>query len=617
MKILQYALIALACSVAGAQMQPWTTRSHDNGRSGWNLSETTLTQALVKQKGIVLKTIIPLCCDARGMEAQPLVVPKVKMAKDGSTHDVLLLPSMSNYIRAVDAHTGAGLWEVQLATPVTSTRQIDMWGINQHIGCLSTGVVDTDTNRLYQVCWVSQDGSGSAASGRYEMFVLNITSGAQAITAVPVQGTDTSMWKQRSSLVLTNVDGVKTVFFAHGSIYETSTGYTGGITAFDVATNTITASLPMTSGIWQAGQGLVADTSGYLYGITGNGDFNPADGFYGESFIKLQYTPASGASKAFLAVVDDWSPWTDYGRTGQPLPNDKMAGESLPSESIKPVGGNMSMSLEGATLKAVISTAGQPTVLVYPMATGQYADEDWGSAGPACILSLSICVATGKDGIGYPISTSNLGATSTMTVGTAANYAKLAGPCVWLTVDVGALPCGPSDPTTLNFFPGGKTAHLHMTPPSWNSPTHGWEIFPWGENHELHAWGVGATGKLSYLADGDVNASENITRAPGGMAGGWCSGSSNGNDPNSALMVCVVPYGDQNTSVTNGRLIVYDPEHFSTRADGSKQLAVLWDSQDWGIVFTANKFCPPVIDGGQIIYPDYAGRVLIFAITGN
>jgi hypothetical protein len=43
--------------VAGAQtMAPWTTRSSDNSRSGWNPHETVLTQATIGSKGLVRAT---------------------------------------------------------------------------------------------------------------------------------------------------------------------------------------------------------------------------------------------------------------------------------------------------------------------------------------------------------------------------------------------------------------------------------------------------------------------------------------------------------------------------------------------------------------------------------
>jgi len=116
------------------------------------------------------------------MEAQPLILPGVKLP-DGTTHDVMVLPSMANIVRGVDARTGAGLWSVTLGiglgTPIngnspTGPRKaapdgcvgdyptIDCHQINDKWGVLSTGVIDADTQRLYLVGWVSPDGTSYA-----------------------------------------------------------------------------------------------------------------------------------------------------------------------------------------------------------------------------------------------------------------------------------------------------------------------------------------------------------------------------------------------------------------------------------------------------------------------
>ena len=44
------------------------------------------------------------------------------------------------------------------------------------------------------------------------------------------------------------------------------------------------------AGVWMAGQGPAADPQGYLYLLTGNGDFDGTSQ-WGESFLKLKYTP--------------------------------------------------------------------------------------------------------------------------------------------------------------------------------------------------------------------------------------------------------------------------------------------------------------------------------------
>ena len=134
------------------------------------------------------------------------------------------------------------------------------------------------------------------------------------------------------------------------------------------------------------------------------------------------------------------------------------------------------------------------------------------------------------------------------------------------------------------------------------------------KNQQLRKWAVDKTGALSLVAEGHEFASVNVRgEPPGGMPGGFCSGSSNGDDANSAILVCTIPYGDANANVVNGRLLVYDPVHLA--ADGS--LNVLWDSQQFAITFLFNKFDPPVIDGGQIYVPNYNGGVDLYRLTPN
>ena len=107
-------------SAAQTTMEPWLTRSADNSRSGWIPHETQLTQASVAAKGIIRATIIPVIGDARGMEAQPLILPNVKTAL--GTRDVLVLPSMADVVRGVDAHDGSGIWQVTLGVPIIGSR---------------------------------------------------------------------------------------------------------------------------------------------------------------------------------------------------------------------------------------------------------------------------------------------------------------------------------------------------------------------------------------------------------------------------------------------------------------------------------------------------------------
>jgi hypothetical protein len=619
-------------------MQPWLTRSLDNTRSGWNDKETVLTQATVKQKGVSFVTVIPLVGDARGMEAQPLILPGVTTSL--GKRDVLVLPSMANVVRGVDAHDGSGIWQTQpLGTPIQGSGLIDFHIINDKWGCLSTGVIDPDTARFYQVCWVSPDNSGDPNTARYFMFVLNVADGTQVVPPVLIDGLDfnAKMRKARSSAVLINQNGVKTVLQCTGSVHEGVDGSSGYCFAFDVATNKVTTMMAMTqgngAGIWMAGAGPACDDNQDCYAITGNGGFDGVSQ-WGESFIKLRYTPPAGAAPATLKVVDHWTPWTDQARSGaanapaNAPAADRLAGMSMESEEVRrPVGGGMPMPMVNARVEGRLNGEGMPVLLVWPqLSAAARSDQDLGSGGLAYIKDLKIVCGGGKDGLLYCLHADSMGNTKPgdLTTNTHANCAKLVGGApVWATMDPGRDsngksidPC-PQDPRNLNFLPFGDTAHIHAPPVVMFDPLlNAWTVFVWGENQQVHKWKLSATDKPAYLAEGPDYASPDVRgNPPGGMPGGFCAGSSNGRDPNTYLLVCAIPRGDANANIVQGHIVIYDPVHVGA----DRTLTKLWDSDNWGWSGQQvdakyrffNKFMPPVIDGGEIILPNYAGGVLI------
>jgi hypothetical protein len=621
-----FTLMFLCGTAAIAQQSvPWLTRTGSNDRSGWNPHETQLTQQSVITKGISLVTVVPLCCDARGMEAQPLILPKVNTSK--GVRDVMILPSMSDLVRGVDAHTGEDLWDIPLARSIDGSTAIDMHNINEHWGCLSTGVIDPDTARDYQVCWTSPDNTGNPATARYFMYVLNVADGSQPVKPVLIDGLNFNddMRKARSSAVLIQPNGVKTILQCTGSVKETAKGSSGYCFAFDVASNKITAMMPTTkgngAGIWMAGAGLACDTKQDCYAMTGNGGFDGVSQ-WGESFMKLRYTPATPPGQATLKVVDHWTPWTDEARAGAAnAPANNIAGMSMMTEEVKPVGGGgMSIAMDHATLVAKKNDQGQPVLLVFPeLSPMGRTDQDLGSGGVVFIDPLKIVCGGGKDGLLYCMHADKMGGTLPADLANAhANCAKLVGGRpVWASMSPGDIDPCPNDPRGLNFLPFGDSAHIHATPVAMFDPLlNSWILFIWGENQQLHKWAVTANSAPTYVTESHEFASPDARGAsPGGMPGGFCTGSSNGNDPNTYLLVCSVPRGDANANKVQGHIVVFDPVHLA--ADGF--LKKLWDSDDWGWSGNNldskyrlfNKFMPPMIDGGEIILPNYSGGVLI------
>ena len=213
------------------------------------------------------------------------------------------------------------------------------------------------------------------------MYVLNVKDGTQAVAPVLIDGANgTQTWsaymrKQRSSLVMTNINGRKTIFFASGTIQELGTGAAGWVLAYDVATNQVTAALPTTQGfgggIWMGGQGLAADSQGFLYGVTGNGSFDGVNDF-AESILKIQYTPPAGQTAASLKIVSWFTPYSDAARSpgGYPGPTapaaTKPAGVSAPSEAVRPVNAAMNPSMKHARVVKTKTAKGKAVQLFYP-----------------------------------------------------------------------------------------------------------------------------------------------------------------------------------------------------------------------------------------------------------
>jgi hypothetical protein len=558
-------------------MQAVLKRGFDNGNSGSNLLETTFTLENVAAQGIKRIGTMNIQGDLRGCEAQVLAMPSVT-CDDGTTRDLIIIASMNNTVWAFDPNsfdpitqTFDLVWEKKLAVPVNGNISIDSDLINEHWGVLSTPVIDPDTSRVYLVAWSSVD--GTPAKGEHSIHVLNLKDGSRVCPPVPMAGMTSKgqaysgmMRKQRGSLIMTSVAGVKTVFFGCSTVMETMAGATGWVVAFDVASNTISASLATTAsrgaGIWNAGGSLCADAAGFLYVTSGNGYFDGVTNF-GECVLKMQYTKASPST---LAIVDWWSPYTDAGRT--PTPAQVDAG---------------------------------------------WDDEDLGSAGLLLVPQHNILVACGKDGIGYILNSQNLGKTSLADfVNAAGNYGKLLSPPLWLTYFPGyGVNAAPQDSSTLDFLYQGRAAEMNSTPVIYQSAFLDTTlIYVWGSNGRLRVWSLSPTGVPTFLAQGNEVASANVANGGGGSPGGEMCLSANGTKAGTAVLWATIPYGDAGSTVGNGRLLAYDAEHFVNGV-----VKVLWDSQAEAVTFIYNKYDPPVVSGGKLFVPTYADGIDVYALA--
>jgi hypothetical protein len=454
---------------------------------------------------------------------------------------------------------------------------------------------------MYVVCWISPDGTWGR--GQHFLQAISIIDGhnvepplnLEGVTYDPGAGGSRQEFrsaarKQRASLLLTTAGGATTVFVAFGSLNETSNLSRGWVIACSTKPLAVTAAWASTckgdgAGIWQAGSGLAADSDGFIYAITGNGDFDAVTDF-GECFIKLKYTPPVTATRGSIAVVDWWSPFTDDGRVG-----------------LDPTGKQE-------------QTANPTNFRAYEkLEEIEWGDMDLGSGGPVLVPKLGLLLGAGKDGVLYCLNQANLGKTQPGDMADPArNYARLKSPPIFFTYYPPALSAAPQDIKTLNVLYGNLTHHLHGNPVYWESLDLGPLLYCWGENGNLRAWKLNADASIQYLACGAEQASAQVAAPGGGMPGGMLTLSANGQTPHSGIVWALIPYGDANKAVTAGRLLAYDATQFGTFADGSKQLRVLWDSERWGVTFSFNKFNLPVVANGRLIVPTYGGSVDIYGL---
>lgn len=586
------------------------TRSIDQARSGSNTAETVLTPTAVKTRGVKLLLTLSATDDPR-LEAQPLYLSGITIG--GKQRDVVYQATMGNTVYAWDADTGETLWKRQLGTPINGCRDIDAWGINAKWGILSTPCIDRAEGALYACAWISPDNSGNWRTGQYHLVALSIVTGLPLRQNLRLEragyglgeGFASRRFKsagceQRPALAM--VDGAVIVCF--GTIAETARTSHGWVIAVDTASWAIAATWCSTGrgsggAIRMSGAGPAIQSDGSIWLVTGHGDFN-ADVNWGESVVRLRYTRAAAGAQASLAVTGWWTPWADNGRTGgNPEADDSWVLDQLPTPS------NFHL----------VSHLARMGVDAMDMGSA-WRDQDLGSGGIVLIEQLKISLVSGNDGILYTIDLIDPGDTKPTDLAqdnTAANYAKLAAAPILYTYYDGPMDPAPSNPATLNKLPANRTHALHGPPVAWHSVAHGPTHFCGGENGNLRAWTLNSDRSSVYLGCSAAVASVNAAVPPGGMPGWGITLSANGGSD--GIVWAMIPYGDANTHVTNGRLIAYDAAELGRYRDGSGELVPLWDSQDWGWKFPHPKFNRPVAVDGRILVPTYDGRVLVLGLA--
>lgn len=296
-----------------ASMVSIVTYHVDNARTGANTSETILTPTNVNYTQFGKLFSVPvdfLIC------AQPLYVPNLQIPGLG-THNVIYVGTLHNSLYAFDADNGATLWSVSLGPYQPQSKTAS----DTDAGIMGTPVIDPSSNTIYVVARTLRNGNS-----QYELHALDITTGVEqpsspVVIAGSVAGTGYSSVggiltfnaaNQRQTLASLLDNGVLYVGFSncqYGACDGPYVGHGHGwLFAYNPSTLQrqglfVTSPNGYGSGIWESGGGLAADADHNIYFVTGNGNFDVAQGGidYGDSVIKL--TPNS------MSVLDYFTPF--------------------------------------------------------------------------------------------------------------------------------------------------------------------------------------------------------------------------------------------------------------------------------------------------------------------
>jgi hypothetical protein len=293
------------------------TYHNDIARTGQNLTESTLTISNVNSAQFGKLGFYPV--DGL-VDAEPLYASNVAVPSNG-THNVLIVATEHDSVYAFDADSGAMLWHLSMLKSGEATSDDRGCGqVTPEIGVTSTPVIDRTRGPNGALYVVAMSKNGSTYHQR--LHALDLALGTELFSGpVDVQATypgtgdnssggnvvfDPAQYKERAALLLLN-GVIYTGWASHCDIRP----YTGWIIGYSESTLAQTSVLNVTpngneGAIWMAGAGLAADSSGNIYFLDANGDFDitlnasgfPNDGDYGNAFIKLS---TSGNQ---LAVAD-------------------------------------------------------------------------------------------------------------------------------------------------------------------------------------------------------------------------------------------------------------------------------------------------------------------------
>jgi Bacterial Ig-like domain (group 2) len=305
--------------------QGMLTYHNDNGRTGQNLSEVTLTP--VNVNSTQFGKLISYPVDG-AIYAQPIYVASVTVPSQG-VHNVVYVVTQHDSVYAFDADgtTPDALWHVSFINPSAGVTSVSQADVHEgafpagEIGITSTPVIDPVGGTLYVVAYTDENGNFV-----YRLHALDLATGAEKFggpatiqSSVPGTGDDSNGQGQVLFIAADNLQRPG-LLLLNGVVYIAFAGHSdtrpwhGWLLAYNATTLKPAASFNTTpngygASVWESGCAPAADADGNIYVSTGNGtfdaDFGGAD--YGDSILKLEsgVLMQSGA----LTLLDWFSPF--------------------------------------------------------------------------------------------------------------------------------------------------------------------------------------------------------------------------------------------------------------------------------------------------------------------
>ena len=295
------------------------TYHYDNARTGQNVHETQLTQALVNIDSFGKLFSQPVDGQIYG---EPLVVKSLQIGS--ATHMAVFVATEGDSVYAFDGNNNTGsnanpLWHVNFTNPasgITTVPSSDLGivSITPQVGITGTPVIDVSNGTLYVVAATKENGAYYQRLHALDLSTGEEKFGGPVAISATVKGRgsnavngyisfDPFRSNQRPALLLEN--GVVYISWAsYGQ--ENKYPYHGWVIGYDENTLQMTAAYCVTpngdqGGVWQTGDGPAADSMGNIFFMAGNGTFDVNKGGtdYGMSYVKLSTATGLNVSSFF------------------------------------------------------------------------------------------------------------------------------------------------------------------------------------------------------------------------------------------------------------------------------------------------------------------------------